>query len=272
MREHDLTPVLVNPDDLTTYPGNPNHGDKDAIRDSIETNGFYEPIVVQKSTGYIVSGNHRLMVAREMRLDAVPVIYLDITDTEARRILLSSNFTARQGVNDDLAVGRIISLIRDQDEEYAKGLGLPAEEADDYLLMIEAADAEADRYAAAQAEEEDDPRPVNSGGWARPAPKATPGIKVPGADDPDYGATENGIPPAPDAPPPVNHARRVMILDLPLHVYAWLSDRLQELADERDLRNDVETILDVVGEATGTEPPKYTGPSDVDTDGVPGPG
>lgn len=268
MRYHDLTPHLADPNALTLYPGNPNHGDEDAIRDSIETNGFYEPVAVQQSTGYIVSGNHRVKVARELGLTEVPVVYLDIDDTEARRILLSANNTVRRGVTDDLALGRILALIAQDEAEAHIGTGLDREEAEEYLLMVEHSDAEAARYAAS-ADVPEDPKPTRGGGgFARPAaaPVATPGIRVPGEDDPDYGKATST-----STPHPTNSARRVMVLDLPLDVFAWLSDRLTELRTDYRVNTDAKAILHAVADATGTEPPALRGPeySDPETDGTP---
>ena len=54
----DLVPLLVPVDGLQHYPGNPRKGNVAAIRASLEAHGLYRPLVVQKSTGYILTGNH----------------------------------------------------------------------------------------------------------------------------------------------------------------------------------------------------------------------
>lgn len=260
MKHHDLTPHDVDPGTLTLHPENPNHGDEDAIADSITINGFFEPVAVQKSTGYIVSGNHRTKVARRLGLDTIPVVYLDLTDTEARTILLSANSTGQKAVMDDLGIGRILQAIQD-DTGNLSGTGYEIEEMEDFMLMVQAVEAENARYA----DNEQPDEPVSTG-FA--PPKATPGIKVPGTDDPDYTPHE----PVTEAREhPTNPSRRLVILDLPLDVYAWLSDRLTELAEEYGTTHHTTTILATIAEATGTTPPDFHGPivSDPDTDGIP---
>lgn len=266
MKQHDLTPHDVPLEDITTHPENPNHGDKDAIRDSIVANGFFEPVAVQRSTGYVVHGNHRYLVARDMGLGTIPVVYLDITDTEARTILLAGNSTGQKAVMDDLGIGRILKAIQDEAGN-TDGVGYEEFEVEDYLLMTAVNDDEIARYA------QQDPAPVptggSGGGGGFAPPKATPGIKVPGTEDPDYGAP---VAPAPTGDSPeVNEARRILAFDLPLDIYAWVSDRLRDLGEEYDLDNKTEVLLTIIAEATGTTAPKFRGPvvSDPDVDGIP---
>lgn len=51
--------------ELKPHPRNPRQGDVGAIYQSIEANGFYGAIVAQRSTGYILAGNHRYKAAAE---------------------------------------------------------------------------------------------------------------------------------------------------------------------------------------------------------------
>ncbi len=75
------------------HPSNPREGDLDAIQESVEANGFYGALIVQRSSGYILAGNHRWQAARASGLTEIPVIYVDIEDDEAERILLADNRT-----------------------------------------------------------------------------------------------------------------------------------------------------------------------------------
>jgi ParB-like chromosome segregation protein Spo0J len=63
---------MVDLADLRTHPRNVNHGDLGAILESIDANGFYGAIVAQRSTGYILAGNHRYMALREQNAAMVP--------------------------------------------------------------------------------------------------------------------------------------------------------------------------------------------------------
>ena len=52
--------LLVGVHSLKPHPKNPNQGDLGAVHESIETNGFFGSIVVQRSTNIILVGHHRL--------------------------------------------------------------------------------------------------------------------------------------------------------------------------------------------------------------------
>ena len=46
--------------ELKLHPRNPRKGNVESIRESIEHNGWYGAVLVQKSTGYIIAGNHHI--------------------------------------------------------------------------------------------------------------------------------------------------------------------------------------------------------------------
>lgn len=84
---------IVAIDRLCAHPDNPNRGDLSAISASICTNGFFGAVLVRRSTNEVLAGNWRLEAARREGLSSLPVIWLDCTDAEARRILLADNRT-----------------------------------------------------------------------------------------------------------------------------------------------------------------------------------
>lgn len=88
--------------EITEHPDNVNIGAVESIKESIRVNGFYAPLIVQASTGYILVGNHRFRAARELGLVTIPAIFMDIDDEQAMRLMLADNRTARLG-HDDLA-------------------------------------------------------------------------------------------------------------------------------------------------------------------------
>lgn len=103
-RYHDaLVPLLVPVEAISQHPENPNNGDLDKITESIQTNGFTVPIVVQASTQFIIAGNHRYQAAIGLGATHIPVIWVDMDDTQALRYMLADNRTARLG-QDDLAI------------------------------------------------------------------------------------------------------------------------------------------------------------------------
>ncbi len=112
-------------DALTEWEGNARQGDVDVIKESMRTNGVFQPIIVQAQTGKVIAGNHRLKAMRELHREApdswpskVSVIPLDVTDEEALRIHLADNKTS------DDAEWDIRALVAQLDEVTAQPSGL----------------------------------------------------------------------------------------------------------------------------------------------------
>lgn len=101
--------------ELTPHPDNANIGDVEAIKQSIRVNGFYAPIIAQASTGYIIVGNHRFRAAQELGAVTVPVIFLDVDDEQAMRLMLADNRTARLGHDDMEALGAALSQLAESE-------------------------------------------------------------------------------------------------------------------------------------------------------------
>lgn len=83
--------VYVDVGELIKHPANPRKGNIPAIRESIREHGFVGVIAVQRSTGRIIIGTHRFEAAQQEGILSVPVMFLDIDDTQALRLLLADN-------------------------------------------------------------------------------------------------------------------------------------------------------------------------------------
>lgn len=83
----------VDPKTLQPHPDNPQEGDKEAIAESIEENGFFGYVIVQKSTNRVIAGWHRCSEAIKAGLETIPAMILDVSDDQAVRILLADNRT-----------------------------------------------------------------------------------------------------------------------------------------------------------------------------------
>lgn len=114
-RQHDLAVVDIPMDEVERHPENANQGDLDALEQSIAVNGFYQPVIVQSSTGYIIAGNHRWEAARKMGAASIPGIYLDVTDEEAKRMMLADNRITRLGRDDPSALVALLDELSDSD-------------------------------------------------------------------------------------------------------------------------------------------------------------
>lgn len=136
MTVHDQTFELVSVDQLTPHPENPRIGDVDVLAGSIQENGFYGAVVVQKSTGYVLAGNHRLKAARNRGIEEIPVAWVDVDDDRARRILLADNRTGDLGTYDD---DLLADLLKDlaQTEEALRGTGYTPEDLDNLMALLD---------------------------------------------------------------------------------------------------------------------------------------
>lgn len=89
---------------LQPHPKNPRRGNVGAIGESLEANDFYGAAIVQKSTNFILVGNHRYKSAVEKGLREIPVIVVDVDDEKAERIMLADNRIADLANYDDRAL------------------------------------------------------------------------------------------------------------------------------------------------------------------------
>lgn len=93
---------------LKEYPGNPRKGDIDKIAESLKANGQYKPIVVQRDTNFVLVGNHTLKAIKKLGWDFVDVVWADVDDVEAKRIVLADNRTSDGSTYDYTALNEMI--------------------------------------------------------------------------------------------------------------------------------------------------------------------
>lgn len=113
MRIINSTTELAPLDTVRPHPRNPRQGDTGAIHESIEANGFYGAIIAQKSTGFILAGNHRWQAARQAGATEIPITWVDVDDDHALRILLADNRTNDLASYDDSALAELLQEIHE---------------------------------------------------------------------------------------------------------------------------------------------------------------
>ena len=116
----------VKVDKLIPHPDNPRRSDDATIADSIAAHGFYGAVIAQESSGTIIAGHGRLRNATAAGQTSVPVVYIDVDDDEARRIMLVDNRSNDQATYDDTALAQILS---DMDGDL-EGSGYTSEDLD----------------------------------------------------------------------------------------------------------------------------------------------
>ncbi len=90
---NQLTIECVPTDSLIPHPDNPRRGNVEAIKESLERNGQYRPIVANRSTREVLAGNHTLRAAVELGWAAIAATFVDVDPEQAKRILLGDNRT-----------------------------------------------------------------------------------------------------------------------------------------------------------------------------------
>lgn len=143
---HPLTIEHTDPDTLKLWPGNARRGVIEGIKESIRVNGFYTPLIVQKSTRQIIVGNHRFQAWRALAEeeperfgDRVPVVFLDVNEARAQKINLADNKTADDATWDDEALVEQLQAIM-ADEGDLVGTGFASDEFEDLQSLFEADD------------------------------------------------------------------------------------------------------------------------------------
>jgi ParB-like chromosome segregation protein Spo0J len=127
-QDYKLVPI----DTVRPHPRNPRAGDIDIIEESIEENDFYGACLVQKSTGFILIGNHRWKAAKQLDAEQIPIFEVDVDDNHAERILLADNRTSDVATYVDALLADILTQRR-EDGRGLKGTGF-TDDALDALL------------------------------------------------------------------------------------------------------------------------------------------
>lgn len=107
---YEVTPV----EDLIKHPKNPRKGDIAKIKESIQANGFGGALWAQKSTGHIIAGNHRYEAALALGATHLPVIWMDVDDDEALRLLLADNRTQDLAEYDKAGLADLLNELHDE--------------------------------------------------------------------------------------------------------------------------------------------------------------
>lgn len=98
-RDAELVPVgevaaiYVNPDTLVEWAKNPRQNQEAilAVAKSIRRFGFGAPIVARAANREIITGHSRFRAAKLLKLDRVPVRFMDISEDDAHKLAIADN-------------------------------------------------------------------------------------------------------------------------------------------------------------------------------------
>ncbi|WBF79030.1 ParB-like nuclease domain protein [Arthrobacter phage Bolt007] len=226
---------------LTLFPGNARKGDIPKIRKSLRAFGQIQTVVVQRSTDYVLGGNHTVQAAELEGWSEIDAYVVDVDDAEALKINVALNKLGDEGTYDFEAL-----IVQLEEIDDLVDTGWTADELEDMIVAYEP-DAEILP-----------PAPTAAELAARPAETGPTGD--PDEVDDSYGAPTDSDRRAkftPDATR-VNASRRLMVMDLPVDVFLWTSERLEELCEDEGVETNTEMILALIAKATGTEAPSLS--------------
>jgi ParB-like chromosome segregation protein Spo0J len=121
----DIETVAIN--EIKVHPLNPREGDIGSIIESLTHMGQYRPIVVNKRTKHILSGNHTYQGAVQLGWEKIAVHWVDVDDVEEIKILIVDNRTSDLATYDPQELNKLLTSTG------LRGTGFSAEEVAEIL-------------------------------------------------------------------------------------------------------------------------------------------
>lgn len=103
----DVETVSIN--EIKVHPMNPREGDIGSIIESLNKMGQYRPIVVNKRTRHIVSGNHTYQAAVQLGWEKIAVHWIDVDEIEEIKILIVDNRTSDLATYDPQELNKLLT-------------------------------------------------------------------------------------------------------------------------------------------------------------------
>ena len=119
-------------DGVMPHPQNVRQGDVGAISESLKVHGQYRPIVIQKSTNYIIAGNHTWKAAKSLGWKEIAVTFIDVDDEQALRILLMDNRSNDLATYDDSGLIELLTQLANTPESL-EGTGFDGDDLDQLI-------------------------------------------------------------------------------------------------------------------------------------------
>lgn len=211
----------ADPADLNPYHRNPRRGDVDAIAASIQSLGQYKPIVVNRGTltgrpNEVLAGNHTHQAAQQLGHSSIKVVWVDVDDTTAAKIVVGDNRTGDLATYDSAMLFDLLDSISTLD-----GTGFAREDYDSILADLTPAPGKTDHAATPK-----QPGKTQEGGSTF-------------SRHDDYQASET----------------RGILMDYNLDDYDHVQEQLADLRERHGAEDSAELVLRLVEAATGETAP-----------------
>jgi DNA modification methylase len=145
---------------LKDWPDNPKGHDVDAIVASMTANGAYGVVYAQRSSRRLLAGHGRKAAYRVLGVRAVDVVWLDVDDKTAARIVAADNHTATLGGYDDSALYAYLRTLQADDNLIGSSYDSDDVEAVRRVLEQERPEREPEAARSATASDDDDDEPT----------------------------------------------------------------------------------------------------------------
>jgi site-specific DNA-methyltransferase (adenine-specific) len=115
---------------LKPWAANPRDNSKAVaeVAKSIRRFGWGAPIVANKRDGEIIAGHTRFAAAERLKLDQVPVRWLDLDPADAHALALADNKVGEVATWDDATLANVLRELREADESLLGDTGFSDEE------------------------------------------------------------------------------------------------------------------------------------------------
>jgi DNA modification methylase len=136
-----LTIELMPIGDLRPDPFNPRRisdAELEALTRSIREFGLVDPIIARREDRAVIGGHQRLVAARRLGLDTVPVVFVDLTPEQAKLLNLALNRISGQWDQELLA--RLLSELQETPDVDLSLSGFAEDEISKLLKSLEARD------------------------------------------------------------------------------------------------------------------------------------
>jgi hypothetical protein len=215
--------------DIKEFPGNARKGNIDEIVKSLKANGQYKPVVVQKSTSFILAGNNTVKAAKKLGWGKVSAVLVDVDDNEARRINLADNRTSDLATYDIEALSELLVNIQGFD-----GTGYTVDDLDDLIAAVEEVTEATGNYIS-------DPAPRQQ------TPHSAGATNTDFKHDMAYYADRYA-----------SKATRVLLCDYANEDYIWVIERLLDIRKEHGLETNAQAVIKMAELVTGETKPELT--------------
>lgn len=116
---------------LEGFPDNPRNSSLDGIKESLKKHGQYRPLTVNKNNNQVLTGNHTWEAMKELGMDKCAVMFVDVDEITAKKIVLVDNRTNELATYNKEIMVDILAEFMELGE--LLGTGYSADEVDDIM-------------------------------------------------------------------------------------------------------------------------------------------